>query len=143
VTIHKSVIVGCAPETAFRVFTREIGRWWPLKRGFSMDRERANEIFLDDHVGGRFYERFVDGTECEIGRVVSCDPPHLIMFTFKSPAWEAATEVEVRFAAEAGGTRVDLEHRGFEISPRMRERGKGFAGGWDVVLSQYVADANR
>lgn len=142
-TIRKSVNVGCSPDKAFRVFTRELGRWWPLKRGFSMARERANEIFLDDHVGGRFYERFSDGSECEIGRVIRSEPPHLIVFTFKSPAWDTATEVEVRFAAVAGGTRVDLEHRGFEVSPTMQERGKGFAGGWDVVLAQYVEDANR
>jgi Activator of Hsp90 ATPase homolog 1-like protein len=61
------------------------------------------------------------------------------VFTFKSPAWEAATEVEVRFSAEAGGTRVELEHRGFDISPSMRERSKAFANGWEVVLAQYVA----
>jgi hypothetical protein len=63
VTIRKSVKVGCIPEAAFPIFTRDIGRWWPLKRGFSMDRVRASEVFLDDHSGGQFYERFIDGTE--------------------------------------------------------------------------------
>jgi glutathione S-transferase len=61
VTIRKSLVVGCPPEQAFTVFTREIGRWWPLRRGFSFDRDRAHEIVLDDHVGGRFFERFTDG----------------------------------------------------------------------------------
>lgn len=139
-TIRKSVSVRCPPDRAFTVFTREIGRWWPLKRGFSFDRERANEIFLDDRVGGRFYERFIDGTEGEIGRVIRCEPPHLIVFSFNASGWETPTEVEVRFAVEAGGTRVDLEHRGFEASPKMRERGKGFTGGWDIVLAQYLEE---
>lgn len=141
-TIRKSIIIHCAPDTAFRVFTREIGRWWPLKRGFSFGRERAHEIFLDDWVGGRFYERFLDGTECEIGRVTRCDPPRLIAFTFRSPDWEAATEVEVRFATAEGGTRVELEHRGFDAGPKMRESGKGFIGGWDTVLAQYAGHAD-
>ena len=44
-----------------------------------MARERANGIFLDDYLGGRFYERFIDGSECEIGRVIGCEPPHLIV----------------------------------------------------------------
>lgn len=139
-TIRKSVSVRCPPDRAFTVFTREIGRWWPLKRGFSFDRERANEIFLDDRVGGRFYERLIDGTEGEIGRVIRCEPPHLIVFSFNASGWETPTEVEVRFAVEAGGTRVDLEHRGFEASPKMRERGKGFTGGWDIVLAQYLEE---
>jgi uncharacterized protein YndB with AHSA1/START domain len=142
-TIRKSISVRCPPDRAFTVFTREIGRWWPLKRGFSFDRERANEIFLEDRIGGRFYERFSDGTESEIGRVMHCEPPLLIVFGFTSPDWDAPTEVEVRFAAEPDGTRVDLEHRGFDASPKMRERGKGFAGGWDIVLAQYLAQANR
>jgi uncharacterized protein YndB with AHSA1/START domain len=141
-TIRKSVTVRCPPDKAFRVFTREIGHWWPLARGFSMDRERAHEIYLDDRVGGRFYERFIDGAECEIGRVIRSEPPHLIVFTFKPPAWEEATEVEVRFAAEAGGTRVELEHRGFDASPGMRKRGKNFSGGWETVLAQYVGSAD-
>lgn len=142
-TIRKSVTVRCPPDRAFKVFTREIGRWWPLDRGFSYGGERTSEIFLDDNEGGRLYERFTDGTEFEIGHVIRVDPPHLILFTWKAPDWEAATEVEVRFAAEAGGTRVYLEHRGFESSAKMRGRGKGFVGGWDIVLARYVGDADN
>jgi uncharacterized protein YndB with AHSA1/START domain len=143
VTIRKSLSLRCPPDRAFAVFTREIGRWWPLQRGFSLDRTRAHEIFLDDRVGGRFYERFTDGTESEIGRVVRCEPPQLIVFSFAVSGWEAPTEVEVRFAAEADGTRVELEHRGFEISPAMQERSKNFEGGWDTVLAHYSDAANR
>lgn len=142
-TIRKSVTVRCAPEKAFRIFTGEIGRWWPLKRGFSYGRERAKDIFLDGYAGGRLYERFTDGTEFEVGRVIRCDPPRLIVFTWKSPDWEAATEVEVRFSAEPEGTRVELEHRGWEAGPKMSESGKGFAGGWDTVLEQYVSHVNK
>jgi uncharacterized protein YndB with AHSA1/START domain len=75
--------------------------------------------------------------------VIRCDPPHLIVFTWKSPGWEAATEVEVRFAAAADGTRVDLEHRGWEAGPKMSESGKGFADGWDIVLAQYVGHTDE
>lgn len=142
-TIRKSLSIRCPPDRAFAVFTREIGRWWPLQRGFSVDRTRAHQIFLDDRVGGRFYERFTDGTEAEIGRVLRCEPPHLVVFSFALSGWETPTEVEVRFAAEPGGTRVEFEHRGFEVSPTMQERGKSFAGGWDIVLAHYLDEANR
>jgi uncharacterized protein YndB with AHSA1/START domain len=143
VTIRKSLSVRCPPERAFAIFTRDIGRWWPLQRGFSFDRARAHEIFLEDREGGRFYERFSDGTESEIGRVLRCEPPRLIVFSFRAPGWDAPTEVEIRFAAEAGGTRVELEHRGFGASPAMQQRGKGFAGGWDIVLAEYRETADR
>jgi uncharacterized protein YndB with AHSA1/START domain len=142
-TIRKSVPVRCAPDKAFRIFTREIGRWWPLDKGFSYGGERAKEIFLDDRAGGRMYERLTDGTEFEIGRVTRCDPPHLILFTWKSPDWEAATEVEVRFSAAADGTRVELEHRGWEAGPKMGESGKRMARGWDAVLERYATHADN
>jgi hypothetical protein len=51
--------------------------------------------------------------------------------------------VEVRFAAEPGGTRVDLEHRRFEVSPQMRERGKSLTGGRDSLPAEYLEEANR
>ncbi len=65
------------------------------------------------------------------------------MFSCNAADWEAPTEVEDRFAAEPGGTRVDLAHRGFEVGPQMREPGESFAGGWDIVLADYLEEANR
>ena len=40
--IHATVTVGRTPEDAFRVFTQEMGSWWPLQ-AFSMaeDTEEA------------------------------------------------------------------------------------------------------
>ena len=31
-TITRSLTVACDPTTAFRVFTREIGTWWPTEQ---------------------------------------------------------------------------------------------------------------
>ena len=139
-TIRKSVLVRCPPDRAFHLFTRQIGSWWPLQHGFSLGRERAKEIFLDDAVGGRFYERLNDGTELEIGRVIDCDPPRRIVVTWRLPDWETDSEVEVRFTADGDGTRVELEHRGLEPTP---EREGAFNGGWATVLGHYVEAANR
>ena len=141
-SIRKSVALRCMPETAFRAFTRHIGQWWPLAQGFSFGRERAKEIFLDDRVCGRFYERFKDGSEFEIGRVTQCEPPHRIVFTWKAPDWEGATEVEVRFLNESGGTRVELEHRGIEALPQSAEKTERFAGGWETILRQFARHAD-
>jgi uncharacterized protein YndB with AHSA1/START domain len=140
-TIRKSITVARPPEVAFRVFTAEIGAWWPLKQGFSFGRERAKDIFLEPRVGGRFYERFTDGTEFEVGRVTAYQPPNEIAFTWKDPDWEGATEVEVRFIAEGAGTRIELEHRGWEQGPMMEKQGKGYDDGWDIVLAKYVSRA--
>ena len=142
-TIRKSIKVARSPEVAFRVFTEEIGAWWPLTEGFSFHAGHGpKDIFIEGRVGGRFYERFNDGTEFEVGRVTSFEPPRAVAFTWKAPSWEAATEVEVRFIADGAGTTVTLEHRGWEAGPNMQREGKGYEDGWNTVLAKYSSRAS-
>src|SRR4029453_2553125 len=91
-TIRKSIHVKRPVETAFRRFTADIGKWWPLQEGFSFDRARAHEIFLEPRVGGRFFERYRDGDEQDVGRVTTWEPPARVVFTWKQPSWEAETQ---------------------------------------------------
>jgi uncharacterized protein YndB with AHSA1/START domain len=140
-TIRKTIKVERSPTIAFRVFTEEIGAWWPLKEGFSFGGEKAKDIFIEGRVGGRLFERFTDGTEFEVGRVTEFQPPRAVTFTWKAPEWEAPTEVEVRFISDGAGTRIELEHRGWEGGPVMEKQGKGYDDGWDLVIAKYVARA--
>ena len=135
--IRKAIVVARPPAIAFRVFCEEIGRWWPLKEGYSAGGDRAKEIFLEDHVGGRFFERFIDGTEYELGRVTAYEPPRLVAFSWCSPRWEGPTRVEIRFVQDGDGTRVELQHSGWEQGPTMLEIGKRFANGWEFVLTRF------
>lgn len=141
--ISKSIHVNRSTTDAFRLFTEQIGKWWPLKEGFSFGGERAQDIFIEGQVGGRLYERFSDGTEFEIGRVTVYEPPRLVAFTWRPPEWEGPTEVEVRFTADGQGTRLDLEHRGWEVGPKAGDQGKRYEGGWDIVLARYASAAAK
>jgi len=55
-SITKSIRVKRSVEHSFRLFTEEIGKWCPLKEGFSFGRQRAGELFLETREGGRFFE---------------------------------------------------------------------------------------
>jgi len=139
-TIRKSIHVKRSVEDSFRLFTRDIGKWWPLKEGFSFGGERADQIHLEARQGGRFFERFTDGEEYEVGKVTACSPPSRVVITWKAPEWDGPTEVEVRFSAEGDGTRVDLEHRGWERAGAAAEKqSTGYGQGWDTVLARYAA----
>lgn len=138
--LTKSIFVARPLEAAFRHFTADLGRWWPLKEGFSRGGERASEIFLECRVGGRFYERFTDGEESVIGRITVYEPPTRVAFTWRQSTWDADTEVEVSFRAEGSGTRVTLEHRGFEaLAEPARKSFDSYDRGWERVLSRYAA----
>ena len=99
--------------------------WWPLEEGYSFGGDRTVGIVLEAREDGRLYERFRDGDSFEVGRVLACSPPDRIVFTWKDPTWSGATEVEVSFRPEGAGTRVAVEHRGFE---RLGADGEGAFG---------------
>ena len=62
------------------------------------------------------------------------------------PDTTVSSEVEVRFVADgADATRVELEHRKFEImgaegGEKMR---KDVDGGWPMMLERFAAEAER
>lgn len=141
--LEKTVVVACAPERAFRVFTRDLGRWWPLSRGFRVSPERAAGCTFEERAEGAIYETDEKGARAPWGRVLAWEPPGRVVFTWhpgRDP--EGAQEVEVRFAPEGAGTRVTLVHRDWQKlgadAPKVRE---GYDRGWGVVLNEHFAPA--
>lgn len=131
-TIRKSIRVEQPCDVSFRVFCEEIGQWWP--HGFGGE---GSKMALEPRVGGRIYESRPDGSEYEIGRLTTYQPPAIVAFTFRAPSWELPTQVEVRFIAEGGATLVELEHRGWEQNPKAAETHKSYANGWEGILGHY------
>ena len=136
-TIRKSIWLGRPPEFSFRVFCEDISNWWP--RGF-VD---GSKLFLDCRVGGRFFERRPGGDEYEIGRVTAYKPPSIVAFTWRAPSWNRATQVEIRFSPERDGTRVELEHSGWEQDPQVTEYHKNYDSGWEAILGHYQTAAEH
>ncbi len=99
------------------------------------------DAIIEPRAGGRWFERGEDGSECQWGRVLAWEPPHRLVLAWKLNAqWKFdetfVTEVELRFIAEDGGTRVELEHRFLEryaehARRRRRPRLTRRAGGAD------------
>ena len=143
--VTHSVLVPLAPEAAFELFTDRFDSWWP-KEGHHVS-EHSVEVVLEAREGGRWFERAEDGAECDWGFVREVDRPHRILLAWQlnpqfdfDPDPAKATEVEVTFRAHEGGTRVTLEHRGFEVhgesGAAMRES-VGSDGGWASLLATY------
>ena len=131
-TIRKSIRVERPRDVSFRVFCEEIGQWWP--HGFGGE---GSTMALEPRVGGRLYESRKDGSEYEIGRITAYEPPAVVAFSWRAPSWDTITQVEVRFIAEGDATLVELEHRGWEQSPKIAETHKSYDGGWESMLGHY------
>lgn len=138
-TIRKSIVVAQPPEVSFRVFCEEIGQWWP--RGETFGGQLA-DLVMERRVGGRFYVLHDDGSQYEIGRVTAYQPPARVAFSWRAPSWSVDTSVEVRFHPEGSGTRVELEHSGWEQAENVRETRKNYDAGWAMIMGRYAARMN-
>jgi uncharacterized protein YndB with AHSA1/START domain len=141
--VRKTVLVPAPPQRAFDVFTAGIGRWWPKTHKIgAADLDRP---VIEPHAGGRWYERDVDGSECELGKVLVWDPPSRLVLAWQlDPDWKydpaLVTEVEVTFTPEGDATRVELEHRHLErIGERAEEMREKIdaPGGWGGLLQLF------
>jgi uncharacterized protein YndB with AHSA1/START domain len=137
--ILKSVTVKASPERAFQRFTAELAAWWPL-RSHSVGEHESETVVMEGRVGGQIVERIRGGRTCVWGTVTAWDPPRRVAFTWH-PGEDPATaqDVEVRFSPDPAGTRVELQHRGFErLGRRGRVARRGYPIGWAYVLGLYA-----
>ncbi|MGH9368784.1 MAG: SRPBCC domain-containing protein, partial [Thermoanaerobaculia bacterium] len=142
--VRKAITVKRSVADTFEIFTARIGRWWPLLT-HSISEQRAVDVVIEPRVGGELCEVRDDGERFPWGRVLAWEPPGRLVVTWhpgQDPA--AATELEVRFSPVEGGTRVELEHRGWvKLGARAREVREGYDRGWESVFGKSFAEACR
>ncbi|MGH3517745.1 MAG: SRPBCC family protein [Haloechinothrix sp.] len=147
-SVRTEIVVNVRAERAFRLFTERFDRIKPREHNM-LGVDIAESVF-EPRAGGRVYDRGVDGSECQWGRVLAYEPPTRIVFTWEiSPMWQIESdpskrsEVEVRFVEDAPDrTRVELEHR------HLDRHGDGWDGlragvaadeGWPLYLQRFAA----
>ena len=148
--VRREVTVAVDVEVAFRRFTDDMAAWWPLEsHSMAADRQDGTtvvQLVFEPFEGGRLYEIASDGTEGTWGRVLVWEPPHRLVLAWKPNLRdEPETEVEVTFAAVETGTRVALEHRGWDIlGERADAAAAGYRAGWSFILGErFAASAAR
>jgi uncharacterized protein YndB with AHSA1/START domain len=121
--LTSTVHVEAPPERVYEYFVRPdlIERWM------------GDSAVLEAQPGGRF-ELEVKGAPVR-GEYVELDPPHRLVWSWGYAGSDrlppGASTVEVRLVADAGGTRVELEHRdlpGAEVP--------GHESGWGHYLAR-------
>jgi len=136
--VRKTVTVDCSLEEAFRVFTAEAQSWWPTDT-HSIHGSDLRQVVFEEHEGGELYEISTDGEKGHWATVLAWDPPNRLVLAWNILERDSATtEVEVRFFPESDGTRVELEHRGWDsVAEDTAEKRGSYDTGWSQVLGQY------
>ena len=145
-SVRKVVSVKAPPAIAWRVFTEQMGTWWPLAH-YKIGKTQAVDAVVEPRVGGRWYERGEDGSTCDWGRVLSWEPHTRLVLSWDITAdWQydpnLGTEIELRFIPEGkDGTRVELEHRRLDrYGARRDEMRRIFdtEGDWGRILEMFA-----
>ena len=125
-----TTVVAVNPATAFAVFVEDVELWW--RRGPRF-RAGAGAMRFDAGPRGRLLEVGAGpgGADDEVGRVRVWEPPRRLVLAWRPGAFAPGpvTEVEVRFDPDAGGTRVTIEHRGWDAIPAGHPARDGLTGG--------------
>ena len=146
--VRYSVTVPISAQRAFTLFTEGFNTWWI---GHHIGEAELAEAVIEPRVDGRWYERGVDGTECDWGKVLVYQPPSRLVMTWQlnsqfqyDPDLSHASEVEVIFTEADGQTTVDFEHRHIErLGAGAEELAKSVAsgGGWPAILDLFAKAA--
>ena len=140
-----TVTVAVPLPRAFELFTSKVNSWWPHQ--FHIGQADVDEVILEPQIGGRWYERGVDASECDWGRVLAWEPPDRVLFTWQingmwqvDPDPDHASEIEARFRADGpDATVVEVEHRYFERLVTGQNIHDGIdGGGWAFLLDAFA-----
>jgi uncharacterized protein YndB with AHSA1/START domain len=118
--IKKYATVDTTVERAFAFFAEHPNEWQPPHH--VLVKAQRETIVIEPWVGGRWYERAVDGTEADWGTVRGWDPPRQVVLSWRIDGrWQPiddearASEIAVEFEADGPGrTQVSVEHRCLE-----------------------------
>jgi hypothetical protein len=99
---------------------------------------------LEPGVGGRLLELTRRDDAFEFGRVRVWEPGARLVFDFRARNFVPGqtTLVEIRFEPDGAGTRVTLEHRGWDRIPPEHPARHGLTGGaFTSMMGLFWADS--
>jgi uncharacterized protein YndB with AHSA1/START domain len=144
--VRATTIVPADPAEAFALFTTEVDLWWRRGPRFRQGRGRPSVMRFEGGEGGRLVEVYTDeaGGAFEVGRVLTWKPADRLVFEWRGYNFEPelVTEVEVRFERAERGTRVTLEHRGWDRVPleHASRHGYGASNAWSAMIGLWWGD---
>lgn len=140
ISIKKQFTVAASQQTAFEVFTQKMDLWWP--KSHHIGKTEMTEMVIEPYVNGRWYSKHIDGSEANVGHVLTYKPFDLFVLAwqingeFKCDP-DLITEVVVEFVPQGPKTTlVNFEHK----DVHKLNTGNTVASmdeGWGKILELY------
>ncbi len=123
-----AIRVDASPMRAFECFTGDIGAWWRPNPLFRLTPQGDGVLRFEPGEGGRLLTALPDGSEFEVGRIDVWKPGEELALTWRQASFrtDQTTHLSVHFEAVDEGTRVTVEHRGWDTIPAKHAARHGF-----------------
>lgn len=132
----------CSAQHAFTTWTERFGQWWPA--GHTTSGDPGATVHLEPRLGGRIFERASDGREIDWGEVTTWDPPLALGYLWHiRRTRDAATDVLVRFEDVTDGSKVRIEHAGWDRLADGAAWRDANLGGWSGLLPHFQSAAQQ
>lgn len=137
--IELKTVIPLPPETVWDYLTGDahVENWW------------GEGVTLEPFQKGRFIENWTDAAgrgRVTTGMITAFEPPARLQFDFRRDDWERATRVEFLLSPDGKGTKVELQHSGWDVIADEAARKKevdAHAERWAEILKNFSAYCAR
>lgn len=145
VEVFRSVNVALPQDRAFELFATRMTEFWP--KDHSIGASELAEVVIEPRSGGRWFERGVDGSECQWGEVAVWEPPRKVLLLWQIGAdWQFdpkfETEIAVTFIEDGPDrSRLELRHCNLQRYGDNAEKMRAVfdePGGWTGTLGAFT-----
>ena len=130
--IEHAYDVACSPGRAFHTFVDDIGKWWHP----AYAPPGLADVVIEPTVGGECVMRMADGTTYRFGTVTAYESHHFAMDFTLAQDTDHPSNLDLRFEAVPGGTRVYFSHGGWTAG---NVAGRARFSEWPILLERYAA----
>lgn len=124
--------VPLSPAAAWDYMTgnSHLAKWW------------GAGVTLDPVVGGNFLEPWTDDKgkqHITMGRVTAVEPKKRLQLDWQAPGWEKPTRVEILLSPVHDGTKIYLQHSGWDMfdGKDRQQKVDQHAARWGRIIEKY------
>lgn len=136
--VERNILIDAPPERVWQGWVDEINAWW--SRPYYIDAERVTGLRFEPRLGGLFVEEWGQDAGYLIGQIIEWLPPRRLAYTWSEKSWSGITTiVRLELFPEGDGTRLALQHEGFERLPDGADQRAGYEKGQADLLDKLKA----
>ena len=133
--IRCEVVVATDQQSAFGWFTAHISAWWPVTELSVLGAESSvgfeGELLVERHGNAR----------AVWAEVVRWEPPRAVELAWHPGRTDGVvTDVRITCEAASGGTRITVEHSGWERTAAPEAVREEYGRGWPMVLDHLAVE---